>query len=458
MIKLILKYLPSIVIPTIASIILTMIYGTNLSPDDYGFFSLFTTSISIVTVILFNFMITTVLRFYRVKKEENQHVTFFSTFLLTSFLITVIVFLVTSVFIGMKIGLLFSISLLVSVFLSFYLNQMRSTDKHLTFNLFKAIIPSLNVLFVLYLTYSNNLNMWTVIFAMYIPMSIVVVIYTVKTIKKSEIKFKYNIRELSNAASYGFPLALAAMLNTVISGIDRYIINFHLNNHSVGIYSFAYRIAELSMINLTLVIILALYPQLIKIHDTQGRARAEHTLNEYLKLHIIITIPFVILVWFYGEEIISLIFHDYVDSAKILKYMILGAFLLSLSYYTNKSFELTKTNMIMVRLLALAALVNIILTWFLVPYYHLMGAIIATFVSYFVYVVFSIISARNILKVHFPYKLFALVSAINIIIVFIFKSIINNPILIEICLSATIVIFINGVLGFILYKRKVLNF
>lgn len=52
--KSIFKYMPSVIIPTICTLFITILYGNFLTPDQYGEFNIFITTISILDVIFFH--------------------------------------------------------------------------------------------------------------------------------------------------------------------------------------------------------------------------------------------------------------------------------------------------------------------------------------------------------------------------------------------------------------------
>ncbi|WP_291735087.1 hypothetical protein, partial [Clostridium sp.] len=137
--KSIFKYMPSVIIPTICTLFITILYGNFLTPDQYGEFNIFITTISILDVILFSFISLSVIRFYIVYKQDKE-VELLSTYFISLILILVGLFIIS--YLIFKENILY-VLLGVSGYglFTFYSNLLRVAEKALVFNIIRIAVP-----------------------------------------------------------------------------------------------------------------------------------------------------------------------------------------------------------------------------------------------------------------------------------------------------------------------------
>lgn len=137
--KSIFKYMPSVIIPTICTLFITILYGNFLTPDQYGEFNIFITTISILDVIFFSFISLSVIRFYIVYKQGKE-VELLSTYFISLILILVGLFIIS--YLIFKENILY-VLLGVSGYglFTFYSNLLRVAEKALVFNIIRIAVP-----------------------------------------------------------------------------------------------------------------------------------------------------------------------------------------------------------------------------------------------------------------------------------------------------------------------------
>lgn len=414
MIRIILSYLPSVVVPTVVSLFTTILYGNYMKPEDYGEYNIFITTISIIYTLLFSFIATSSLRYYNGFSTKNEQYKIISTYIITGLILLGVLFVLMFPFKHMESLLV--VSCIGSIaFYNIYSNLLRAGDNKIGFNIARISVPIGTLFIVLYLAWKSSLNNNTAIFSLYIPMGITSLIISIIYFKKGLIRMKGGFSRplLKESLTYGIPLAFSGLLNIGLSSSDRYLINYFLGSKDVGIYSFAYRIAELSMVNVTMIIILALYPQLVKEYDENGKIKAQELLNKYLGLHFIAIIPVVALIILYIDELMNIIFPVYKEGVPIIKLTIIGTFFFTISNYTDKVFQLTKNTREILKILLISGIVNFLLNIVSIPFIGVQGAVLATVFSYVLYIVLSIIRSKKYMKIQFPFKKLLFVLFLN---------------------------------------------
>ena len=456
--KSIFKYMPSVIIPTICTLFITILYGNFLTPDQYGEFNIFITTISILDVIFFSFISLSVIRFYIVYKQGKE-VELLITYFISLILILVGLFIIS--YLIFKENILY-VLLGVSGYglFTFYSNLLRVAEKALVFNIIRIAIPvSTIILLGLNIIIFNKLVLKSVILSVFAPYFITALILTIFYIFNNKIKLIFNKDIFKETISYGVPLIAVGLLNLLLAASDRYMINYYLGSEQVGIYSFGYRIAELSMINITNMVIMGMYPSLIYVFENQGKDSAEKILDKMLDIHYITTIPVILNLILFTKDIVRCVFKNYIGAESIVIYIAFGTFFYAISFYLNKAFELTKNTKKMLFSLILATIFNIILNFILIPIIGIKGAIISTIISYILYIMTAQKLSKKVFKVKINYKKLAMVIGINVvtfIIVYSINILLPKIMMVNVIIGGVSYILIYISIIFILIKKQVL--
>ncbi|MCR4780294.1 MAG: oligosaccharide flippase family protein [Ruminiclostridium sp.] len=197
------------------------------------------------------------------------------------------------------------------------------------------------------------------------------------------------------------PTIFHLLANILIAQSDRLMIDGMLGSADAGVYSLA--------VNFT-VVISAIYSALNNAwvpfyydytkNDDKESIRI-HSRN-YLELYTIITCGFMLL----SGEVYALFGGEAFASGSIyIPALAAGTFFMFLySFPVNFEFYHKKTGLIAAVTVS-AAVCNIILNYFLIGLYGVMGAVIATIISYILQFSFHYISAKYIIGKDFPYSL-----------------------------------------------------
>lgn len=409
--KKILGYVPSIIIPMISSLIVTVIYGKWLEPSQYGNFNIFTNNLNLINLIIFSFITMSTIRLHNKYKNLNKEKIYISTIFIFIIFIS-LVFIILAIIIRNQEFTYLILSLISVVFFTFYTNMMRSNEEIIKFNFCKCFI-SISLVIMILIALSDSLTYYNIILATYFPQFIIVIIISIIFISKGKIKFVYEKNILVECISYGFPLVVVGLLNLILSSLDRYMLKYFLDSNSVGLYSFGYKISQLSMMNITSILAMSFYPEIIKKYEQYGIEKSQKVMDKYLNLNFIITIPIIFLFQIFMKDIVFIFFPKYIGAESIINSVTLGTFFYTITIYTNKAFELTKNIKRMIYTLIISAMINIILNLLLIPIFDVNGASIATIVSYIIYVILNKIFSKKVFNIKFYYKNILLIIFIN---------------------------------------------
>lgn len=456
--KSILKYMPSVIISTICTIVITILYGNYLTPDQYGKLNIFTTTISILDVIFLSFISLSIIRFYIIYKNDYE-VNLLSTYFISLMVSLAIIFLMGYLIVGKGIFYIIIACSGYGLFI-FYSNLLRVCERTITFNIIRVLVPiSTIVLLLLNIIIFNKLSLKSVIISSFGPYFVVSLLLTVIYIIKGKIRFEFDFSILKRTMKYGIPLIGVGLLNLLLAGADRYMIDYYLGSYQVGIYSFGYRIAELSMINMTHIIIMGIYPNLIFTFEKKGKKDAEILLTKVLNIHCITVIPIIFNLLLFTKDIIGTLFKNYIGAEYIVILIAFGTIFYSMSFYVNKAFELTKNTKKMLISLFIATIINIILNIVLIPNIKIIGAVVSTLISYIVYIILSIRLSKNLFEVKSNNKnilIIILLNFITFIIVYILSKVLPSKLLINVIIGGISYLLIYSLMLYIFIKNKFL--
>lgn len=180
---------------------------------------------------------------------------------------------------------------------------------------------------------------------------------------------------------FGYPFIFAGLAYWVFGSMDRWMLASMSSVEEVGIYSVSFRFASLVLF-VNAAFGQAWSPVAIKIYT-------DHP-NEYRKIYgqVLVLLLYVMLIFggglalFSGELISVIMPNQYFDSAAPLAVLCFGVILQATQQVTAVGISLEKKTFIFIRMSWIAALVNLVLNYFFIPYYSALGAAWATSISY----------------------------------------------------------------------------
>ena len=205
-------------------------------------------------------------------------------------------------------------------------------------------------------------------------------------------------RELAkNLLRYGIPLTASFALTVIISSTDRFMLAGLINESATGLYAAGQGLAQQTVGILMTMVNLAAYPLILRTLEDSGseEARVQLRKNAILLLGIglPVTAGFIILSpsvakIFLGEEF-------QVAGIELMPWFAVASLLAGLrAYYFDLAFYLGKRTHIQMLVMGSAALLNVVLNFWLIPVYGLLGAVYASVSAHGIAVVLSAILGR----------------------------------------------------------------
>jgi len=261
----------------------------------------------------------------------------------------------------------------------------------------------------------------------------------------ADFKLRYfSFKFLREAVTYGFPLIWLELSNNILAISDRYIILFFGGAHDVALYSAGYNVTQYGLELLYRPLWLAVVPLYLSIFNKGGREETEAFLSRTLKYYLMAGIPIVFGVSYMGRELLSLLATAKYEGAYVvipvisLSYLFFGTFSI-----VSAGIHIQKKTYILMYASLFAAAVNIGLNFLLVPYMGIMGAAVATLISYIILI--SIVGhyAGKFLTIDVPVASILKYSALAALMVLLIRNYTNETLVLD--------IFVKIALGAVFY-------
>jgi len=206
---------------------------------------------------------------------------------------------------------------------------------------------------------------------------------------------------------YGTPLAAAFFLDEIANLSDRYMLAWLVNEAEAGKYAVGYDLAGNTIMMIMNAINLAAYPMIVKLLDTKGKEAALEYFNTYAILLLSISIPAVVGLSLVGPGLATLVIgEEYQESViLVLPWVASAIFFTGLgSFYICLPFQLGNKNLGIVKIGIYTAILNLGFNFWLIPEMGMLGAAIATLLSFIISSALGVYFARSVFPLPFPAK------------------------------------------------------
>lgn len=413
-------YLPSKLFPSLLGIISLSLYTRIFSAKEYGDYSLFISTTSILIIFTSSWINSSNLRFFSEYKNKNQLKLFYST---SFFLLIMVTFLISIT------TLAFSKLLLLPYFISERLFLFLAYLITITFfNTITAILRAdRKTKLGSALTSLSSLSSLTIsIFLIYflnLGISAIIVGFVVTYLTLSSYSFfrqHYQVyispKSFSKTVAkefiqYGYPLISTLLFSWILMMSDRYMLAYFRGSYEVGIYSAIYQLADYPLSMVSSIILMSSFPIIIDTWKESSPQETSNLIALLTKYYLLLSVPMLYGMTALSSEFTQVLGQTYSTGHNVIPWIGFGSLMNGLCLYTNKGFELSKKTSILSYIIGIAGLINIILNFILIPKYGYYGAGVATTISYTTFYIISLNCSKKYLDLTMPVR-----SLLNIVI------------------------------------------
>lgn len=393
---------------SIFGFIISILYSQFFSASEYGVYALVFSMYSLITSIYSGWLKNAIIRNAELYSGKND--IFYGTVFILHIIMSIIYcfslfcffFFINVDTLYKNIFYLFGIIYIFEYFIIFFNLKMRTSKNIKQYNL-NSILLSFYKIIIFIILY--------ILFDMHSVMVIPISILISELLLSISMFFKYKVYKLFKISNFdyivikklfifGIPLMGTAVTTWILAVSDRYLINIFYGETAAGLYSYSYQLGSSLFILLTQFIMLGAYTTITRTWQNQGKEKTENLISDYLKIYLTLTIPACIGVVLTGKDIFSCIIgKSYFDSYPVFIITCVSIFILGLTQYSNKPYELTnKTNKLLIMNI-LTAIINILLNLLLIPFMGYQLAAWTTLVSYLFLFIISYYKGKNILRI-----------------------------------------------------------
>lgn len=182
---------------------------------------------------------------------------------------------------------------------------------------------------------------------------------------------------------FSLPLMVTATMNTVLGNLDTIILSYFHSTAEVGVYQAIYPLTTLLLIGLRAFGFIYM-PMVSELHSDERDDALQRTFQVITKWIFMATLPIFLVMAFYPQLVIRNTFGpEYVTGGLALSILAVGFFTHTISGPSGDTLIAAGRSRLMMYNHFAAAVVNTILNFILIPQYSLVGAAVATSISYF---------------------------------------------------------------------------
>jgi len=400
--------------------ILLPLYTTYLTPSDYGILGLISLFTGLLGHVLGLGTATSIFRYYNYNVDQSERSKSYYTSITLVSLWSAIIYVVI-VFTAEKISIVlfdtsnFKVHVLIGSFISilvtvynipmFILRAERKTKKFIASNILKLI---LNVICGIILVVYLDKGVLGALSASLISSSIFCFIIVLNVSRN--INFSVSKDIFFELINYGAPLIITGLGLVILNTSDRYFLKEFSTLEIVGIYSVGYTIA--SSVNLIINSFQSAWPKFM--YDYSDNAdKGKFYGRVYTYYILIMSIVWLVLCLFSKDIVMLMTNNRFWDSYKIIPIISLAHIIVGSGSITSSGIytqDKTKYELI---LMPITVMVGLITNIFFIYRYQIIGAAIATLISFiFQFIIYAWMSTKFI-KINFQY--FKILSIIIII-------------------------------------------
>jgi O-antigen/teichoic acid export membrane protein len=373
-------------------LILIPILTKTLGAEGYGIWAQAIVTIALITPLVTLGLSSAMIRFLAAERDKKEiQEGFYSSSLLiffVSLLASSILFIFSEPIAASLFGGATEVVKLIAVIIPFWnldttlfslftaFNQMKR------YSIFRIAETFGEVGLVAYMVLSG-FGIYGAVISILIIRIVIILVMSVLVIKEIGVKIP-DFSKLKSYLHFGLPLVPSTIFAWIAASSDRYVIVYFLGIAPVGIYSAAYNISQAAIFMSLAPISFVLVPTLSRLYDDKKIEEVKTHLRYSLKYFLMFAIPVAFGVSTLAKQILMILAtSEFVYTGSVvIPFVALSMVLSGIYSIIGTIFILVKKTKIYGLIWGLAALTNLSLNIVLVPYIGILGAAIATLISF----------------------------------------------------------------------------
>lgn len=458
LIKDIVKYLPTSIIPALIGLVTIPIITRLFLPADYGNYVLVTMTVSIMYTFSIGWLDSAIIRFFPFHDSDEITETFCRTviisaaasILIMSTLFGCILFLLKSyihpeLYSLMRLGILvFIVTAFFTVFIDFF-RARRQVNIYTFFSIWKSVMALvLGLIFIVGLNYGIDGLLWGTVIAIGACLPFLGKMAFGKI--RLQMSKNLSLPLITAMAAYGFPLLTECLADWILALSDRYILGLFCGAREVGLYAASYDLSNKCIFLIISLLMMAAGPIVIQLWEKEGENAAKDFMKNFSRYYFMFCLPATVGLSVLAKYVIHILVGlDYQEAYKIVPFIAFAEFMFGFQWLLGYGLMLHKKTKIIAACAIAACLLNLCLNVLLIPFYGYLAAAINILISYIVLLILITITSRRVFAFCFPLQSFMKIAfsstLMGIAVYFIGNSLaFSNPVnlILTICMGTLI--------------------
>lgn len=395
------------IIASICGFIWTVLMARYLGVSDYGIFG-FATSLTGILAITVDLGVNTYIvrhiatDYDSAPKYLGNAIPLKSIFSIICIILTLIILiLMKSNELVITVTLLFTIEMIFKSYIGLLNGSFQAFEEGKYQGIGNTILNVLLLIFILIAIFTD-LGLIGISIS-YILANFIALAYEYYVLEKhiTKPKFEFDKEFCKNITLISIPFAITGFLYTIYYSIDVVMLTNMVGNYATGIYNATYKL--IAVLNLFYSVYNAVFFPVMSKFFKNDKTMLLVSFEKSIKYLMLVIIPLAVGTVFYSSDIIHLIYGNEYDAASsVLSILIWTVCLLFISGACNNLLNASHKETTVTKIYAIAAVFNIVLNFFMIPYLSYNGAAITTVLSDILIVIIQSYAIYNL--GHRPHK------------------------------------------------------
>lgn len=307
---------------------------------------------------------------------------------------------------------IFVVSLFLGLSRQFVLTVLRICEKAVSFVLLIltnfVILVSITIIFVI----NMQLGIWGIIYAKLITASVVCIFATIYI--GTRFGFALDFREIRRTLRYGIPLVFHSVSLLVISMSDHYFVKRLISVEAVGVYAIAYKFGMIMNMVLVTPFVQAWQPILFQLENQPDqKSTYRNVALHFVQVGILAWLSVSIM----SKYVLKLATTDnYHYGLAVIPWIAFSYLFYGLQNIFQAGALIHNKTLMITGISAFSACVNVALNIFLIPRWGLLGAGVATAVSYLIMMLLVLGLSQKLLYIDWLWRKMLLVMGLGLAI------------------------------------------
>lgn len=435
----------------IVGLVLIPVYTRFIIPSDYGALAMIIMAGSIATICLDMGLCTAIFRYYFLFKDEQKrkkvisnvfYWTLIAGMIFTALLIIVAepissVFLKASVYAPHLILMFFTIYL--RVLRNIPLSIMRAREQSILFSLLSIIDLILGLVLNIYFVVFLKRGIMGILEAGLIVGILTSPLYLIFI--RNDIQWCVSTTLMKKLLRFGLPLIPASLAALILTLSSRYFLTTYCSLEEVGLYTLGHKLGI--MINIMLVQPFQLiWPTMM--YSISDKKQAGEYYSRILVYYLMAVGGVALVLSIFAKEIVSLLAApEYLEAYKVIPLIAFSYVAYGVYFVTTIGINLKEKTYYLPWIVGSAAGLNLILNYVFIPQFGLMGAAVASFISYIALVVINYSINQRWYKVNYNWRRIITLGLFYLLTVILFSYAVIQGLILKLlyCFSYVLLIY-----------------